>query len=103
MPQEELAVERTVLRPGEIELHVRNDGADPVQIKQAIVNDGFTSFTQTKDEIGRLGGAEVKVSYPWIEGETYEVHAAHLDRRRRSTTRSRPRSRRRTPTSASTA
>jgi zinc transporter, ZIP family len=73
VPQEELAVERTVLNPGEIVLHVRNDGADAVQIKQAIVNDGFTSFTQSKEEIGRLGGAEVKISYPWIEGENYEV------------------------------
>jgi zinc transporter, ZIP family len=73
VPQEELAVERTVLKPGEIELHVRNDGADPVQIRQAIVNDGFTSFTQSNEEIGRLGGAEVKISYPWIEGENYEV------------------------------
>jgi zinc transporter, ZIP family len=73
VPQEELAVERTVLRPGEIELHVRNDGADPVQVKQAIVNDGFASFTQSKEEIGRLGGSDVKVQYPWIEGENYEV------------------------------
>jgi zinc transporter, ZIP family len=73
VPQEELAIERTVIKPGEFELHVRNDGADPVQIKQAIVNDGFTSFTQTKEEIGRLGGAEVKIQYPWIEGENYEV------------------------------
>ena len=73
VPQEELAVERTVLRPGEIELHVRNDGADPVQIRQAIVNDGFASFSQSKEEIGRLGGAEVKVQYPWIEGQAYEV------------------------------
>jgi zinc transporter ZupT len=73
VPQEELAIERTVLHPGEIELHVRNDGADAVQIKQAIVNDGFTSFTQSKEEIDRLAGAEVKVSYPWVEGENYEV------------------------------
>jgi zinc transporter ZupT len=73
VPQEELAVERTVLRPGEIELHLRNDGADPVQVKQAIVNDGFASFTQSKEEIGRLGGAEVTVQYPWIEGQAYEV------------------------------
>ena len=73
VPQEELAVERTVLNPGQIELHVRNDGADPVEIKQAIVNDAFTSFTQTKEEIGRLGGAEVTVQYPWIEGQAYEV------------------------------
>jgi zinc transporter, ZIP family len=73
VPQEELAVERTVLRPGEIELHLRNDGADAVRVKQAIVNDGFSAFTQTKDEIGRLGSAEVRVEYPWIEGQAYEV------------------------------
>jgi zinc transporter, ZIP family len=73
LPQEELAVERTVLSAGEIELHLRNDGADPVQVKQAIVNDGFASFSQSKEEIGRLGGAEVKILYPWIEGENYEV------------------------------
>ncbi|HEX2439597.1 MAG TPA: ZIP family metal transporter, partial [Methylomirabilota bacterium] len=73
VPEEKLAIERTVLRAGEIELHVRNDGADPVQVRQAIVNDGFASFTQSKEEIGRLGGAEVKIQYPWIEGENYEV------------------------------
>jgi ZIP family zinc transporter len=73
VPQEELVVERAVLHPGEIELHVRNDGADPVQVKQVIVNDGFVGFTQSAEEIGRLGGAQVDVQYPWIEGENYEV------------------------------
>jgi zinc transporter, ZIP family len=73
VPQEELAVERTVLRPGEIEMHLRNDGADPVQVKQVIVNDGFAAFTQTDEEIGRLAGAEVTAQYPWIEGQSYEV------------------------------
>jgi zinc transporter ZupT len=73
VPEEELTVERTVLNPGEIELHVRNDGADPVQVEQAIVNDGFASFTQSDDEVGRLAGSEVSVQYPWIEGQAYEV------------------------------
>jgi ZIP family zinc transporter len=73
VPQEELAVERTVLRPGEIELHVVNDGADPVQVKQVIVNDGFTGFSQTEQKLGRLGGGEISVRYPWVEGENYEV------------------------------
>ncbi len=73
VPQEELAVERTVLRPGEIELHLRNDGADPVRVEQAIVNDAFAAFTQTDEEIGRLRSAEVTVDYPWIEGQSYEV------------------------------
>jgi zinc transporter, ZIP family len=73
IPEEDLTVERTVLRPGEIELQLRNDGADPVEIEQAIVNDGFASFTQSDEEIGRLAGSEVIVEYPWIEGQAYEV------------------------------
>ena len=73
VPVEELSVERTVLRPGEIELHVRNDGPDPVAVRQVIVNDGFASFTQTDRELGRLGGGRIDVRYPWVEGESYEV------------------------------
>jgi zinc transporter, ZIP family len=73
VPQEELSVERTVLKPNEIDLHVRNEGADPVRVKQVVVNDGFAAFRQTEDEIGRLGGSEIDVDYPWIEGQDYEV------------------------------
>ena len=73
VPQEELAVERAVLEPGVIELHVRNDGADPVEVRQVIVNDGFAAFTQSEDRVGRLGGAEIDVRYPWIEGQAYEL------------------------------
>ena len=73
VPQEKLAVERTVLKPDEIQLHVRNDGADPVKVRQVIVNDAFAAFTQSDDDIGRLGGSEIDVDYPWIEGENYDV------------------------------
>jgi ZIP family zinc transporter len=73
VPQESLTVERTVLKPGEIRLHVRNDGPDPVRVRQVIVNDGFAPFSQTNDDIGRLGGSEIDVRYPWIEGQDYEV------------------------------
>jgi ZIP family zinc transporter len=73
VPQESLTVERTVLKPDEIQLHVRNDGPDRVRIRQVIVNDGFAPFTQTNDDVGRLGGSEIDVQYPWIEGEDYEV------------------------------
>jgi zinc transporter, ZIP family len=73
VPEEELTVERAVLHPGEFELHVRNDGADPVEVRQVIVNDGYVSFTQSEERIGRLGGAEIDVEYPWIEGQAYEI------------------------------
>ncbi|HVD58341.1 MAG TPA: hypothetical protein VNC17_15965, partial [Thermoleophilaceae bacterium] len=73
VPVEDVKVERTVLRPGEIELRVRNDGPDPVRIRQAIVNDGFVRFSQSDEKLGRLEGGRVTIAYPWIEGETYAV------------------------------
>ena len=72
-PIEELAVERTTLTPGVIELTVRNDGADPVTIAQASVNDAFVEFTGAEEPIGRLDTATVRLQQPWVEGEAYEA------------------------------
>jgi zinc transporter, ZIP family len=72
-PVEELAVERTKLTPGVIELTVRNDGPDEVQIAQAVVNDAFVQFSGADGPIGRLQTATVRIDQPWIEGEAYEV------------------------------
>ena len=73
VPVEEVAVERTVLEPGTIELTVRNDGPDPVAIAQAQVNDAFVPFTGAEGDIGRLDTAKVTITYPWNEGEAYDV------------------------------
>jgi ZIP family zinc transporter len=72
-PAEELAVEKTVLRPGTIELTVRNDGPDAVSVAQAQVNDAFVQFSGAEGPIGRLESAKVTLQQPWIEGEAYEV------------------------------
>jgi len=72
-PAEELAVERTVLRPGTIELTVRNEGPDAVRIAQVMVNEAFADFRVEEPEVGRLGTEKVAVTYPWITGEAYEV------------------------------
>jgi len=72
-PIEEVAVERTVLRPGEIELTVRNDGPDTVAIEQVVVSDSFLAFSATDPELGRLDSSTLTIPYPWIEGEAYEV------------------------------
>jgi zinc transporter ZupT len=72
-PAEELAVERTVLTPGVIELTVRNDGPDAVSVAQVQVNDAFVQFSGAEDPIGRLETAKVSVQQPWVEGEAYEV------------------------------
>ena len=73
VPVEEIAVERTVLEPGSIELTIRNDGPDPVRIAQAQVNDAFVPFTGAEGEIGRLGTETIRITYPWNEGEAYDV------------------------------
>jgi zinc transporter ZupT len=72
-PAEELAVERTRLAPGTIELTVRNDGPDPVSVAQAQVNDAFVQFSGAEEPIGRLATATVTLRQPWVEGEAYEI------------------------------
>jgi zinc transporter, ZIP family len=72
-PVEELAVERTRLTPGVIELTVRNDGPDEVAIAQAVVNDAFVQFSGADGPIGRLESDKVTLQQQWIEGEAYEV------------------------------
>jgi len=73
-PVEEVAIEQTVLRPGEIELTLRNDGPDPVEVAQVAVNDAYAPFVADGGrEIGRLGSTTLRVEYPWIEGEAYEI------------------------------
>jgi zinc transporter, ZIP family len=72
-PVEELAVEKTVLKPGVIDLTVRNDGPDAVSIAQAQVNDAFVQFSGAGEPIGHLESATVRLRQPWIEGEAYEI------------------------------
>jgi ZIP family zinc transporter len=73
-PAEELAVERTELRPNEIDLTIRNEGPDAVEIAQVAVNDGYVPFTASDGlEVGRLGSTTLEITYPWIEGEAYEI------------------------------
>jgi zinc transporter ZupT len=72
-PQENLTVERTILRPGEIELQLRNNGLDGVTVAQAAINDGFVAFTGGRGPIGHLDKANLVLAYPWIGGEAYEI------------------------------
>jgi zinc transporter, ZIP family len=97
-PAEELAVERTTLEPGVIELAVRNDGPDAVEVAQVVVNDAFAQFTGAEHAIERLETETLRIQQPWVEGEAYETRRPAP----RSPTPSTSRSRRRTPTSAST-
>jgi ZIP family zinc transporter len=73
-PIEEVTVERTVLKPGHIELTLRNDGPDPVEVAQVAVNDAYAPFSvDGGQEIGRLGSSTLDITYPWIEAEAYSI------------------------------
>ena len=72
-PAEELVVERTVLRPGEIELTVRNDGPDAVQIAQVAINDAYVDFSADSQEVSRLAAEKFTIPYDWVEDEAYEI------------------------------
>jgi zinc transporter, ZIP family len=72
-PIEDLAVERTVLHPDEIQLSVRNDGPDAVRVSQVAVNDAYVDFSPRAPEIGRLAEKTLTIPYPWVEGESYAI------------------------------
>ena len=72
-PVEEIAVERTLLRPGEIELTVRNTGPDPVTVAQMFVNDAYVDYRTTGNRIGRSGTETFTLNYPWQQDSPYLV------------------------------
>jgi zinc transporter ZupT len=73
-PVEDLAIERTVLRPGQIEITVRNTGPEELTIAQVIVNDAVWPYTVAPGPtIPRLETATVRLDYAWSYGEAYGV------------------------------
>lgn len=74
VPVEAVAFERTVLRPGQIELHLRNTSPQPLTVAQININDAFWPFSiSPAATLPRLGRAVVVVDYPWIHGEPYSI------------------------------
>ncbi len=67
-PVEDIAVERTVLRPGEIELTLRNVGPEAAKVAQVFVNDAYVDFSANGGEIGPRGSRQLTLDYPWQQG-----------------------------------
>jgi len=73
-PIETVQFGRTILRSGEIELHVRNTSPDPITIAQVNINDAIWPYAVTPSpRIPRLGSAVITLAYPWVHGEAYEI------------------------------
>lgn len=73
-PVENLDVEKYILEPNEIRLHVRNTGPDELTIASVIINEAVMPFeVRPGPTIPRLGSAEIHVNYAWTEGEAYGI------------------------------
>ena len=73
-PVEELKVERIVLEPGLIQVHVRADGSEPLSVAQVQVDGAYRTFTlEPAGPIDRLGQARIDIPYPWIDGDTHHL------------------------------
>jgi zinc transporter ZupT len=74
-PIENLMFERTILRPGEIELHVQNTGPQDVTIAQVGINDAIWPFAASPNNtLPRMGQAVLTLKYPWVQAESYEIN-----------------------------
>jgi zinc transporter ZupT len=74
VPLEALTVERTILKPGAIEVIVRNSGPEEVTIAQVAINEAIWPFTVSPETtIPRLSDATVHLNYHWSEGEAYGI------------------------------
>lgn len=73
-PLESLVVERYVLRPGSIELQLRNNSPQALKVAQVVVNNAVMQFEMhPSTEIPRLGRASILIQYPWIHAEAYSL------------------------------
>jgi ZIP family zinc transporter len=74
VPVEDLTFEKTVLRPGEIDLHVRNLSPQAITLAAVNVNDSILPFqAEPGPTLPRLGEATIRITYPWVEAEAYQV------------------------------
>ena len=73
-PIETVQFGRTILRPGEIELHLRNTSPEEITLAQVNINDAIWPYTiSPSPKIPRLGSAVLTLAYPWVQGEAYEI------------------------------
>jgi zinc transporter ZupT len=73
-PVENLKIERALLKPGGIDLLVRNAGPQDVTIAQVVINDAvWPHQVSPSATIRRLSQATVHLDYGWVQGEAYAI------------------------------
>lgn len=73
-PVEDISFQRVELHANGIELHVVNNGPDPVRIAQVMVDEAYWAFEQRPaGTLRHLERATIRIPYPWVQGEAHEV------------------------------
>ncbi len=73
-PVEAITVERTILKPHNIDIIVRNGSPREITIAQVIINEAVWPFTMSPGvTIPRLGEATIHLNYGWVQGEAYGI------------------------------
>ncbi len=73
-PIEEISFERTVLRPEEICVIVRNTGPQEVSIGQILVNEAIWDFSiRPGTRLGRFEKGTITMAYPWEQGQPLAI------------------------------
>jgi zinc transporter ZupT len=74
VPIETVQFGRTILQPGRIELHVRNTSPQPITIAQVTINEAVWPYAVSPSAtIPRLSSSVVRLDYPWVHAEAYEI------------------------------
>ncbi len=75
VPIEKLQVERTLMDETGFNISVRNLSPEPFTLSQVSVNDAIWTYeAQPGATIPRLGGAVIRIPFPWVKGEAYSIN-----------------------------
>src|SRR5262245_15866384 len=73
-PIQTVQFERTILRPGQIELRLRNTSPQEITLAQININEATWPYTISPNRtLPRLGAADIVLNYPWVQAEAYEI------------------------------
>ncbi|HLF31244.1 MAG TPA: hypothetical protein VI566_09515 [Xanthomonadales bacterium] len=74
VPVESVQFGQTILRPGQIELHLRNTSPKEIIVSQININEATWPYAISPSRtVPRLGSAVITLNYHWVEGEAYEI------------------------------
>lgn len=73
-PIESVQFDRTILRPGVIEIQLQNTSPQEITLSQININDSIVPYSITPSRtIPRLGSATLTIPFPWVQANPYTI------------------------------